>query len=57
MRLKRTGLNVCRVFVLGYTGTGRAPDQQVNLDMKHGVEAKNYEEVSDMHGKRVIISM
>lgn len=22
------------------------PDQLVNLDMKHGVEAKNYEEVS-----------
>ncbi|XP_064819795.1 transmembrane emp24 domain-containing protein 10-like [Oncorhynchus masou masou] len=27
-------------------GTGRVPDQLVNLDMKHGVEAKNYEEVS-----------
>lgn len=26
-------------------GTGRVPDQLVNLDMKHGVEAKNYEEV------------
>uniref|UniRef100_A0A673JDF3 Transmembrane emp24 domain-containing protein 10-like n=1 Tax=Sinocyclocheilus rhinocerous TaxID=307959 RepID=A0A673JDF3_9TELE len=26
-------------------GTGRVPDQQINLDMKHGVEAKNYEEV------------
>lgn len=24
---------------------GRVPDQLVNLDMKHGVEAKNYEEV------------
>lgn len=28
------------------SGTGRVPDQLVNLDMKHGVEAKNYEEVS-----------
>ena len=27
-------------------GTGRVPDQLINLDMKHGVEAKNYEEVS-----------
>lgn len=27
------------------TGSGRVPDQLVNLDMKHGVEAKNYEEV------------
>ncbi|XP_041711078.1 transmembrane emp24 domain-containing protein 10-like [Coregonus clupeaformis] len=27
-------------------GTGRVPDQLVNLDMKHGVEAKNYEEIS-----------
>ncbi|XP_062326043.1 transmembrane emp24 domain-containing protein 10-like [Osmerus eperlanus] len=27
-------------------GTGRAPEQQVNLDMKHGVEAKNYEEMA-----------
>lgn len=27
------------------SGTGRVPDQLVNLDMKHGVEAKNYEEV------------
>lgn len=26
-------------------GTGRMPDQLVILDMKHGVEAKNYEEV------------
>ncbi|CAB1330907.1 unnamed protein product, partial [Coregonus sp. 'balchen'] len=25
-------------------GTGRVPDQLVNLDMKHGVEAKNYKE-------------
>lgn len=29
-----------------FSGTGRVPDQLVNLDMKHGVEAKNYEEVS-----------
>lgn len=28
-----------------YLGTGRVPDQQIDLDMKHGVEAKNYEEV------------
>lgn len=28
-----------------FSGTGRVPDQLVNLDMKHGVEAKNYEEV------------
>ncbi|KAJ8396880.1 hypothetical protein AAFF_G00012030 [Aldrovandia affinis] len=27
-------------------GTGRIPDQLVNLDMKHGVEAKNYEEIA-----------
>uniref|UniRef100_A0A670IFY8 Transmembrane p24 trafficking protein 10 n=1 Tax=Podarcis muralis TaxID=64176 RepID=A0A670IFY8_PODMU len=26
-------------------GTGRMPDQFVTLNMKHGVEAKNYEEV------------
>ncbi len=35
-------LNLTFIFHLG---TGRVPDQQVNLDMKHGVEAKNYEEV------------
>ena len=29
-----------------HPGSGRVPDQLVNLDMKHGVEAKNYEEVS-----------
>lgn len=28
-----------------FSGTGRIPDQLVILDMKHGVEAKNYEEV------------
>ncbi|XP_029819956.1 transmembrane emp24 domain-containing protein 10 [Manacus vitellinus] len=27
-------------------GTGRMPDQLVTLDMKHGVEAKNYEEIA-----------
>ncbi|XP_075569274.1 transmembrane emp24 domain-containing protein 10 [Pelecanus crispus] len=27
-------------------GTGRMPDQLVILDMKHGVEAKNYEEIA-----------
>uniref|UniRef100_A0A8C7JE11 Transmembrane p24 trafficking protein 10 n=1 Tax=Oncorhynchus kisutch TaxID=8019 RepID=A0A8C7JE11_ONCKI len=27
-------------------GTGRIPDQLLNLDMKHGVEAKNYEEIA-----------
>uniref|UniRef100_A0A8C2NXZ9 GOLD domain-containing protein n=1 Tax=Capra hircus TaxID=9925 RepID=A0A8C2NXZ9_CAPHI len=27
-------------------GTGRIPDQLVILDMKHGVEAKNYEEIA-----------
>ncbi|XP_072481112.1 transmembrane emp24 domain-containing protein 10 [Notamacropus eugenii] len=27
-------------------GTGRTPDQLVILDMKHGVEAKNYEEIA-----------
>ncbi|KAM3871026.1 transmembrane emp24 domain-containing protein 10-like [Diretmus argenteus] len=27
-------------------GTGRVPDQLVILDMKHGVEAKNYEEIA-----------
>ncbi|XP_038823358.1 transmembrane emp24 domain-containing protein 10-like [Salvelinus namaycush] len=27
-------------------GTGRVTDQLVNLDMKHGVEAKNYEEIA-----------
>ncbi|XP_009992266.1 PREDICTED: transmembrane emp24 domain-containing protein 10 [Chaetura pelagica] len=27
-------------------GTGRMPDQLVVLDMKHGVEAKNYEEIA-----------
>ncbi|KAM4625446.1 transmembrane emp24 domain-containing protein 10-like [Polymixia lowei] len=27
-------------------GTGRVPDQLVKLEMKHGVEAKNYEEIA-----------
>ncbi|ETE67368.1 Transmembrane emp24 domain-containing protein 10, partial [Ophiophagus hannah] len=27
-------------------GTGRMPDQLVTLNMKHGVEAKNYEEIA-----------
>ncbi|KAJ7988639.1 hypothetical protein DPEC_G00311300 [Dallia pectoralis] len=27
-------------------GTGKVPDLLVNLDMKHGVEAKNYEEIA-----------
>ncbi|XP_029569378.1 transmembrane emp24 domain-containing protein 10-like [Salmo trutta] len=27
-------------------GTGRVTDQLVNLDMRHGVEAKNYEEIA-----------
>lgn len=35
-------LNICPF----YSGSGKVPDQLVNLDMKHGVEAKNYEEVS-----------
>lgn len=35
-------LNIVTLFE---SGTGRVPDQLVNLDMKHGVEAKNYEEV------------
>lgn len=34
---------LCDVKILG---SGRVPDQLVNLDMKHGVEAKNYKEVS-----------
>lgn len=34
------------VFAPLKSGSGRVPDQLVNLDMKHGVEAKNYEEVS-----------
>lgn len=34
------------IVLLFLSGTGRVPDQLVNLDMKHGVEAKNYEEVS-----------
>lgn len=33
------------IFLMLISGTGRVPDQLVNLDMKHGVEAKNYEEV------------
>lgn len=36
-------LNIVTLFE---SGTGRVPDQLVNLDMKHGVEAKNYEEVN-----------
>lgn len=31
--------------LISFSGTGRLPDQLVILDMKHGVEAKNYEEV------------
>lgn len=31
--------------LISFSGTGRIPDQLVILDMKHGVEAKNYEEV------------
>uniref|UniRef100_A0A8C5S898 Transmembrane p24 trafficking protein 10 n=1 Tax=Laticauda laticaudata TaxID=8630 RepID=A0A8C5S898_LATLA len=29
-----------------FPGTGRMPDQLVTLNMKHGVEAKNYEEIA-----------
>uniref|UniRef100_A0A8C0NPA8 Transmembrane p24 trafficking protein 10 n=1 Tax=Canis lupus familiaris TaxID=9615 RepID=A0A8C0NPA8_CANLF len=32
-------------------GTGRIPDQLVILDMKHGVEAKNYEEKKNKEGE------
>lgn len=32
-------------LLISLSGTGRIPDQLVILDMKHGVEAKNYEEV------------
>lgn len=32
-------------LLISLLGTGRIPDQLVILDMKHGVEAKNYEEV------------
>jgi hypothetical protein len=32
-------------LLISFSGTGRIPDQLVILDMKHGVEAKNYEEV------------
>lgn len=31
--------------LISFSGTRRIPDQLVILDMKHGVEAKNYEEV------------
>ena len=34
------------MYLFCHPGTGRIPDQLLNLDMKHGVEAKNYEEVS-----------
>ncbi|OWK09661.1 NEK9 [Cervus elaphus hippelaphus] len=32
--------------LISFSGTGRIPDQLVILDMKHGVEAKNYEEIA-----------
>ncbi|KAK2104478.1 hypothetical protein P7K49_018334 [Saguinus oedipus] len=34
-------------------GTGRIPDQLVILDMKHGVEAKNYEEENILKWKKI----
>uniref|UniRef100_A0AAY4BP09 GOLD domain-containing protein n=1 Tax=Denticeps clupeoides TaxID=299321 RepID=A0AAY4BP09_9TELE len=34
------------MFEVCFESTGRVPDQLVNLDMKHGVEAKNYEEIA-----------
>lgn len=40
------GYMIKNIVLLFLSGTGRVPDQLVNLDMKHGVEAKNYEEVS-----------
>uniref|UniRef100_A0A8C9PFZ7 GOLD domain-containing protein n=1 Tax=Spermophilus dauricus TaxID=99837 RepID=A0A8C9PFZ7_SPEDA len=33
-------------------GTGRIPDQLVILDMKHGVEAKNYKEMAKVEKLR-----
>uniref|UniRef100_A0A674B5W9 Transmembrane p24 trafficking protein 10 n=1 Tax=Salmo trutta TaxID=8032 RepID=A0A674B5W9_SALTR len=34
------------MFEVCFESNGRVPDQLVNLDMKHGVEAKNYEEIA-----------
>uniref|UniRef100_A0A8C7F8Z8 Transmembrane p24 trafficking protein 10 n=1 Tax=Oncorhynchus kisutch TaxID=8019 RepID=A0A8C7F8Z8_ONCKI len=34
------------MFEVCFESTGRVTDQLVNLDMKHGVEAKNYEEIA-----------
>ncbi|KAK1150473.1 transmembrane emp24 domain-containing protein 10-like [Acipenser oxyrinchus oxyrinchus] len=34
------------MFEVCFERTGRVPDQLVILDMKHGVEAKNYEEIA-----------
>lgn len=35
-------------------GTGRLPDQLMILDMKHGVEAKNYEELGRAEKLRLL---
>uniref|UniRef100_A0A2K6BFL6 GOLD domain-containing protein n=1 Tax=Macaca nemestrina TaxID=9545 RepID=A0A2K6BFL6_MACNE len=35
-----------RLQILLSKGTGQIPDQLMMLDMKHGVEAKNYEEIA-----------
>uniref|UniRef100_A0A6Q2X372 GOLD domain-containing protein n=1 Tax=Esox lucius TaxID=8010 RepID=A0A6Q2X372_ESOLU len=34
------------MFEVCFESTGKVPDLLVNLDMKHGVEAKNYEEIA-----------
>uniref|UniRef100_A0A673XAN6 Transmembrane emp24 domain-containing protein 10-like n=1 Tax=Salmo trutta TaxID=8032 RepID=A0A673XAN6_SALTR len=34
------------MFEVCFESTGRVTDQLVNLDMRHGVEAKNYEEIA-----------
>uniref|UniRef100_A0A6I8RL23 Transmembrane emp24-like trafficking protein 10 (yeast) n=1 Tax=Xenopus tropicalis TaxID=8364 RepID=A0A6I8RL23_XENTR len=34
------------MFEVCFDSAGRVPDQMVNLIMKHGVEAKNYEEIA-----------
>lgn len=36
--------NISMKFYLFFKG-GQSPDREVSLDMKHGVEAKSYDEV------------
>ena len=36
----------CDWHMVSYTGQGGETEREVHLDLKHGVEAKNYDDVS-----------